>query len=65
MKNKLRWLTAWILYEFGEATYWLYCRLYYPSSIFKLYNRFMLWSADLQGETPYGPWRFDEENTER
>ena len=60
----LRWLASWTLYGCGSFWYlfatrwldgakheWVWRVAYRP------YNFFMVSSANIQGETVYGPWR--------
>ena len=70
--NLLRYSLSWSLFWFGHFTSrgpitwvswfdpddkskigeWLITHVLYPA-----YNNLMMWSYDIQGATPYGPWR--------
>lgn len=55
----MRCAIAWTLYRIGDA----WCRLavrrgpgYYFEWPYRVYNRIMLWSIDMQGSGHGGPW---------
>lgn len=51
----MRKTLAWLLFYVGHVTSLImkttHCWLLYP-----IYNRFMLWSSDIQGLSDNGPW---------
>lgn len=58
----IRWLAAWALYLAGRALCWAFDgdrgSLHLP--FYRVYNRMMRWSADIQGPGPNGPWSAEE-----
>ena len=56
----MRFLASYTMYWLGRSV-WLFMQIFdrgYP-----LYNRLMIWSSEIQGDGPAGPWKASNKET--
>ncbi len=57
----MRYLASWVVYAAGDLVSRL---VFWVGRGYPIYNRLMIWSADIQGEGS-GPWSAPENNEDQ